>query len=518
MFHQGDLQSGIALAIQQSKSVACFVRDDGTESSKWEKHWLQEGQVGGENNRCPCLTWRSSQLIDFKVAEVLTTKAVVLRLQAGSQEAGFLAAFCPVNVVPLLVVIHNGQLRETLTSGTEHEDFRERLCKALGEEKIEHPASRAPVQLPAAQSSSSITPMISPAAANPINQDPTSPSQPVPASTSSNASTSTAIQPNSTPVATAQELRSERELASKAKGKQREEAVPETPSPAKDHARADWLAQQRQRQVQAKGEKERILAKIELDKAERKARQAEEKRVRLKQAAELEPIPNTESSRSTRSSNAKTASLQVRLLDGGTIRNQFPADATLTRDIRPWIDSNLDSKAPYTFKHILPPQPARAIFMSEEESTLRDLDLLPSATLVLQPVSNYTEAYSGGPDGMLALPYNAALGAYGLVAGTVGAVTGTLGGAARWLRGGTSTEQTIGNHGAGGQVLGQPGDEVGKRQQQGGSGSGSGNGTSRPSAKIRTLADQRAEREDQEFYNGNSLDTQPKNDDGDKRR
>jgi hypothetical protein len=26
MFHDGDLQSGIALAIQQSKSVACFVR------------------------------------------------------------------------------------------------------------------------------------------------------------------------------------------------------------------------------------------------------------------------------------------------------------------------------------------------------------------------------------------------------------------------------------------------------------------------------------------------------------
>jgi hypothetical protein len=148
--------------------------------------------------------------------------------------------------------------------------------------------------------------------------------------------------------------------------------------------------------------------------------------------------------------------------------------------------------------------------MSEENSPLRDLDLLPSATLVLQPVSNFTEAYAGGPDGMLAMPYNAALGAYSLVAGTVGAVTGTLGGAARWLRGGTFTEQTVENHDAGGQVLGQPGDELGRQQQQGGSGG--------PSTRIRTLADQRSERESQEFYNGNSLDTQPKNDDGDKRR
>lgn len=414
------------------------------------------------------------------------------------------------------MVDSNGQLRETLTSGTEHEDFRERLCKALGEEKIEHPVPRAPVPPPAAQSNSSNTYMIPPAASRPIPQAPTPRSRPIPASTSSPAPASTPVQPNSVPLATAQGIRREHELASKAKGKQREEPAPDTsapaPAPAKDRARADWLAQQRQRQVQAKGEKERILAKIELDKAERKARQEEEKRLRSNQAAESEPIPETQSSRSTRLSDAKTANLQVRLLDGGTIRNQFPADATLTHDIRPWIDSNLESKAPYTFKHILPPHPARVISMSEENSTLRDLELLPSATLVLQPVSNYTDAYSGGPDGMLALPYNAALGAYGLVTGTVGVVTGTLGGAARWLRGGTFNEQTIGNHDAGGQVLGQSGDEVGKRQQQGGIAS------SRPSAKIRTLADQRAEREDQEFYNGNSLDTQPKNDDEDKRR
>ncbi|QDS68068.1 hypothetical protein FKW77_009870 [Venturia effusa] len=445
------------------------------------------------------------KLTVHKVARVLTTRAIVLRLQAGSQEAGFLAAFCPINVVPILVVIHNGQLRETLASGTEHDDFRERLCKAFGEEKIEHSVPHASLSSPVAQSSSSNAPTIPVPTPEPSMQQAPPPlrSQPAPASTPS--PTTTPPQPNSTPLATAQELRRERELATKAKGKQRAEPVPDTPAPGTDRARADWLAQQRQRQMQSKSEKERILAKIETDKAERKARQAEEKRLRSDQALESEPVPDIQTSRSTRLSNAKTANLQVRLLDGGTIRNQFPADATLTKDIRPWIDSNLSSKAPYNFKHILPPHPARAISLSEENSTLRELDLLPSATLVLQPVPNYTEAYAAGPNSVLALPYNAAVGAYSLV-------TGTLSGAARWLRGGTFTDQTIDNHAAGGQVLGQPGDEIGRRQQQGGS------GNSRPSTKIRTLADQRAEREDQEFYNGNSLDTQPKNDDEDKRR
>jgi hypothetical protein len=418
----------------------------------------------------------------------------------------------------LLTFHSNGQLRETLISGTEHEEFRSRLCKALGEEKIEHPPPHMPVPPPAAHSSAEnssntrAVPTPAPVSA-PHSRSIAQASNPrsqLPSNSTSSATAPTQPPSTSSPVATAQELRKERELATKAKGKQRAEPAPETPAPAKDNSRADWLAQQRQRQIQTRTEKERILAQIELDKAERKARQAEEKRLRLNQAAEAEPISHTQTSRSIRPSNAKTANLQVRLLDGGTIRNQFPADATLTQDVRPWIDSNLESKAPYTFKHILPPQPARAISMSEENSPLRDLDLLPSATLVLQPVSNFTEAYAGGPDGMLAMPYNAALGAYSLVAGTVGAVTGTLGGAARWLRGGTFTEQTVENHDAGGQVLGQPGDELGRQQQQGGSGG--------PSTRIRTLADQRSERESQEFYNGNSLDTQPKNDDGDKRR
>lgn len=400
---------------------------------------------------------------------------------------------------PVLTAYSNGQLRETLTSGIEQEEFRSRLCSALSEENIEHPPPHAPVPSSAAHVNSSTIPSPAPvlaASSRPVAQAPRS--QLAPPSPTLSSSTS---------AATTQELRKERELATKAKGKQRAEPAPQTPVPAKDNSRAEWLAQQRQRQTQNRTEQERILAVIELDKAERKARQAEEKRLRLNQTAESEPTSNTQTSRTTRSSNAKTANLQVRLLDGGTVRNSFPADATLTNDIRPWIDSNLDSKAPYIFKHILPPHPARAISMSEENSTLRDLDLLPSATLVLQPISNYTEAYSRGPDGMLAMPYNAALSAYGLVTGTVKAVTGTLGGAASWLRGGTFTEQTIENHDAGGQVLGQAGDEIGRQQSQGGT-------VSAPSsARIRTLADQRAEREGQEFYNGNSLDTQPKNDD-----
>ena len=83
MFYEGDLESGISIALRESKFVACFVRDDGEESSKWEDEYLGDAQV--------------------KAA--LTDRAITLRIQAGSQEAGFLAAYYPVQAVPALVII-----------------------------------------------------------------------------------------------------------------------------------------------------------------------------------------------------------------------------------------------------------------------------------------------------------------------------------------------------------------------------------------------------------------------------
>lgn len=47
-----------------------------------------------------CNQAKASQL-----AAHIQQQAVALRLQAGSQEAGFLAAFCPVSSTPALVVI-----------------------------------------------------------------------------------------------------------------------------------------------------------------------------------------------------------------------------------------------------------------------------------------------------------------------------------------------------------------------------------------------------------------------------
>src|ERR1700738_961877 len=67
MFYEGDLQSGIALAVQQAKAVLCFVKDESSTSEQWE-----------------------AVLSD--IAELVKAETVALRLNAGSQEAGFLSS------------------------------------------------------------------------------------------------------------------------------------------------------------------------------------------------------------------------------------------------------------------------------------------------------------------------------------------------------------------------------------------------------------------------------------------
>ena len=218
----------------------------------------------------------------------------------------------------------------------------------------------------------------------------------------------------------AQSLRDERNVRLESKGKQRADAATESPSSTTQApSRNDWIERQRQRQIDARRERDRILAQIEADKAERRARREEERKSREQAQQEISAPVSRNRRDPSHFSKATSANLQVRLLDGATIRSQFSAEATLESDVRPWIDSHIQSKAPYTFKQILTPQ-ARAISVSEEHSSLRALDLLPSATLVLQPVQTYADAYD-----TVSLPYGPLAGAYSLV-------TSTLGGAARW--------------------------------------------------------------------------------------
>lgn len=251
----------------------------------------------------------------------------------------------------------------------------------------------------------------------------------------------------------------------------------------------------------------RVKARIEADRAARKA-EAEARKLEREQERNTEAQHQTQSrgTTSTKGSQAKSVNLQIRLFDGRTIRSTFPRTANLQDDVRKWVDEEFGKLAsddpninnnqlpPYYFRHILPPQPSRELSAGDESQTLGDIDLAPSATLVLVPVKGYTEAYTGG-GGVVETATGLVGGAFGLLSSTVGYVGSTLGsviGYGSTPASNASTGQTTSSGASQGQ---------GQASRQPASPSVDATGI-----RVRTLADQRArEPRDQQFYNGNQV-------------
>ncbi|KAF2131980.1 hypothetical protein P153DRAFT_429199 [Dothidotthia symphoricarpi CBS 119687] len=468
MFHQGTLQSGIALAIQQQKLVACFVRDEGATSKEWEDEWLTSG-------------W---------IANLLAQKAVLLRLEAGSTEAGFLAAFCEIKNAPTFIVIQNGKLQLQLGSEAGKDQFVNEIRRVCGAGEIPGASSTSASQVPAAVAEDDLYGSTEPSA--PAVHTPTT-------------------VPTSTPSA-------------KAKGKQKaastSESQPRTSTPSTTPSAAQLAAREalRKKKRQEADELARIKGRIEADKAARKAhaeaRKAERERER-DGATHTEAQSQSTTSSSSRGSQAKIVHLNVRLFDGRIMRSTFPRTATLQDDVRSWVDKefsklgaddpNINNKSlpPYFFRHILAPQPSRELSAGDENQTLGDIDLAPSATLVLVPVKGYTEAYTDSGNGIVGTASRMLPGAFSLVSSAMGYVGNALG--------------SVTGYGSGTQAQGEgqrQGQTVGgaQRQQQ-----PQPESTDTPGVRVRTLADQRAGEPRQQFYNGNQLSFEPRNDDSDRR-
>ena len=518
MFHDGDLQSGISRAIQEQKLVACFVcEDDKDESELWESSYLPSAD------------------------EALSTKTVLLRLDFGGQEASFLSAFCPITEAPTLVIIHNGQVLEKLESGIDRDEFLQRLGKAVGVDidasnYDNEKAEREPdSQLSQAQPDIATTATPEESTSFPPVQEPTSVSNSMQGLFPGRAQqleTEYAKREESEKAERAARTAARKKEAEEAhaahmgnkndKGKQRASSTT-AETAEKEKARQAWIVQQKTRKDEAKRERERILNQIESDKQERRARAQMLKEANAATNGGVgasEPLPSSLDAASKRRMGAGgMCSLQVRLFDGSSIRGRFEPSATLASTVRDWVKETAGdggADIPYTFRQILAPQPSRTIEVSEEHQTLADLDLTPSATLILAPVPGYTEAYasSGGYlSSAFKTVYRVAEGATGVLSSALTYVPGFGGGGG----GGDASSSSANTSGPSDPMRAQTAGEAsqGNQGQQYEDG-----GTTGASSKIRvkTLADQRAETAKEqpkstEFYNGNSSAFQGRKDD-----
>lgn len=553
MFHDGDLQSGISLAVQSQRAVLCFVHDDTETSKRWEEI-LYEDEVNGH----------------------VTSETVALRLKAGSPEAGFLSGISSLNSTPAIIVIKNAAVQADLQSAQVRTDeLVGRLLHTFGvqlpataptaethaAEPLTAPSSNstelqethlgyldlqpgspgrfrlpnnaydalrvhtqtmldageAPHQILESQLAllgrlpifrdevkrlrSSPSPRLSESAHDRLLRVPAAgikvsakPTQAPATSVSEPAVTATLS------AGVAETSSNSRPAASapitEASNQTAEPLTPSIEVVTQSAEAIEKATRQRSEYIQMRREREQSQRdereRIQAHiKADREERRHRDQVQKMNDAG----IASTNSNTSTRQKTSDIR-LQVRTFDGSTLRKTFPQTATLAGEVRPWIDESSDTNMPYNLKLILTPLPNKNIEAAEEEQSLPDLGIRGSCTLVMVPVKGYVESYTGSTAG--GLVGSAVSGGYNLVTGTAGAVFGGV----RSMLGYGQPQAESSSEAA----PSDPNANASKNAQG--------------SMRVRTLADQRAEErgKDHQFYNGNALNFQPNKDDDENKK
>ena len=342
--------------------------------------------------------------------------------------------------------VRNGQLREFITAGTSREELTSRLRSVL-----------------TGKSSSTAQQTINPEPATPPTGNAPSPEPVAPTS-------------------------SERSVASRSDAPTSSEN--QTPSNSNKPAQNAHRIAERRRIEEAKAERERVRNQIKADRIERQGKDQGQARERTKSTKEShgpEAAPQKQ-----KKADSPVCAIQVRTLDGSTVRSTFPRDGSIRKNVRPWLDQALGdaNNNPYTLKQIMAPAPPRSISISEEEETLQQLGLTPTATLIMVPVQNFTEAYTSSAAGLA----SRALG-FGYDVATTGI---------------TSTFRAVGSiFGLGqGDSAAAPAVSGDVPNAQGGRSLGTDNGnTGRSGLNIRTLHDHSPDTDRRRLYNGNQVKT-----------
>lgn len=426
-----------------------------------------------------------------------------------------------------------GKIEEHLTPGISKSDFSQRLIHTLTTQDVRKNGQQQLDQAPTGSGSdSSHGAPASSAPAQPsstpqsiANPNPTSPnSNPYPSETLVNPESTT---PHGTPGSTvytqpsssSSQPRSATIPAPKPKPRSPpQDPQPTTPPQQNSRKRNNEYAQQRLRANQeARAERDRVRALVESDKAERQRKAQEQQAARrLASSAPLQPASAAAedaeaNARSEVAGRQRAAdlekrttragcALQVRLLDGSTIRRRFEARDTLRGAVREWIDSDRGGGGgAYGFKLVLTPQ-SRGLTAEEEGRMLKELGLVPSASLVL--VRRKGVDVVGGAKGVGMVP---------------GALVGCVAGLWAWLVGvfwmlfgfsariGVREERGREKRGLQSQNGSVGSDGAGAADESGGSSTAVNSAQRKGKMRIRTLRDQRDDREDQQLYNGNTV-------------
>ncbi|KAF9184889.1 UBX domain-containing protein 4 [Haplosporangium sp. Z 767] len=431
----------VSASIWYEGSVANAVASANANGSVLLVCLIQDATDGSESSQFAC------RFTDTKVASELSgMNLVALKLIKDSTDGAMFGQIFPIMVVPALYVIRNGLLADFMNSTVDIDQMLERIKKAVdGHFQIPPPPNAA--LSPSASATS--TPPVAPTSADNASLVARSPqattlvaeNQTASGASAPNANLTSATNATPDAIGTATEAGSSsipttsnapsrtdqsqvlKDLMKERKQKREKEEREAAKQRELDRRTSSKVLSEAQRELAEKQSKKlkdqierekreeaeykkRVKQALEEDKARRKA---EREKALAAAAGNSPPQEQVLTPAEIRAQNSgltqarndaapalafDTSRLNIRLFDGSSIRRTFNATDTL-QQVRDWINENQDEEnSAYNIVQLIPPRT-----FTDESKMLRDLELCPSATLVLKKIATASSAYGGSGDG-----------------------------------------------------------------------------------------------------------------------
>ncbi|CAN6612577.1 UBX domain-containing protein 7 [Trichomonascus vanleenenianus] len=280
-----------------------------------------------------------------EAAELITEQAVSLKVLKDSPDFDFFRQIFPVGSIPSLYIIRSGKVVALITGGDSTDHVLDQLTTAI----VEASNEEATNEVKEGSTNEEV-------ANEEVRSPRTTNSQPDDARPGTNQATP------------------------KPRSSSQDKSKPAAKPRSKSTAQEEYQQQLRLQKKAQDDERKRILELVRKDREEQRARNEQDRRQTA--TPKSHPKPHVD--------HHNECAILIRLFDGSPLKNRFKPSDTL-ESVRQYVDSTTSITDPY---HFAQTYPKRTFSVSEEHQTLQELGLVPSATLILKPISQYVSAYS----------------------------------------------------------------------------------------------------------------------------
>ncbi|KAI8645084.1 hypothetical protein BD408DRAFT_474601 [Parasitella parasitica] len=334
----------------------------------------------------------NATLKDDQVAKAIDENTVAVAMEKSSENAILFGQYYPIQTIPILYFIKQGTIMdfgiETLTS----QDIIDKI-NAVNQ------IPSAPPQEPMSVLTAAAT-EVDPAIPVPVAEPSVENTN---ATTSANSihsiDCSKNVQQHDQNKAKKEEVQKQLERVRKERAEREQHEAKDKEIKRRQEAKMLQEAQQsridkenkiyfekiKKERLEDEAHRRRVREQIARDRAEKIAqRDAEKQRQNSASPNTQEAAENSSSSSSFKSNDHMHSNLNIRQLDGSNIRHQFEAISTLSH-VRDWIKENRTESAKKPYK-LTSQFPTRLFAEADDDKTLIDLNLCPSATIIMKPL------------------------------------------------------------------------------------------------------------------------------------